>query len=639
LTERVRGNPSPRCADGLLRVDPPDRVQTFRVVGVEASAIEFPPYEGNLSAPVHLTPAFADRYARDLAGAELLFLRLRDGVDGDAFFDRVAAVNPDSPLNVVSVGGDHAATVERSIHLQAVGLGALAALVGFAVAYALGQAFGRQTFLADERDLGSLRALGMTDRQLVGMSLVRSGVTALVGVVLAITCAIAVSPLLPIGLARDAEPEPGIAIDVTVLLFGALAIVLLATTVSAATTARAIARQRRTAAPARVTLVARFAQRLRLPVSAAIGVRNALEPGRGRTAVPVRGAMIATMLAVSVSVASVTLASSIDHLLETPQLFGWSRDAQIGNQGNPPIGQAIADGLEQRREIRSVAVGTITDVGVGTRTVSTFALDDEEGESPIDLLEGRRPRADDEIVLGIETMDQLDLRVGDRVPVVLAGTRVEMTVVGRAVFSTIGNNGQLGRGAQITWSALEHVLPTAPKNVVHVEFAAGTDREALRDDLQEAVAPLTVFGPAPPTELTNFGRVENLPALLAVAMGVLATIVLAHTLLAGVHRRRRDYATLNALGFRNRQTVRAVTIQATTFAVVSLTIGLPLGILIGTRMWSVIADELGVPSVPVAAAATVAVVAVTTLAIANVVAIVPAWVACRTRASTELRTG
>src|SRR5207249_11742164 len=107
----------------------------------------------------------------------------------------------------------------------------------------------------------------------------------------AVVASILASPFMPIGPARIAEPHPGTAANWAVLGLGAVAIVVLLL-VRLAWPAWRLA-----AAPAgvqgtveaagdeRTSRILELATRAGAP-SAAVGVRLALEPGRGRTAVP-----------------------------------------------------------------------------------------------------------------------------------------------------------------------------------------------------------------------------------------------------------------------------------------------------------------------------------------------------------------
>src|SRR5207247_688702 len=118
----------------------------------------------------------------------------------------------------------------------------------------------------------------------------------------AVSLAIAISPLFPLGIARLAEPNPGISMDWRVLGIGAAAVVvtmLLAALPSMwrAAGASGDALGLRRSSASRPSVVAESAQRAGFPASFVVGVRMALERGRGRTQVPVRSALLGATLA------------------------------------------------------------------------------------------------------------------------------------------------------------------------------------------------------------------------------------------------------------------------------------------------------------------------------------------------------
>jgi len=372
-------------------------------------------------------------------------------------------------------------------------------------------------------------------------------------------------------------------------------------------------------------------------VPAAVGVRHALSGGRGRSAVPVRSAILATALTVATLVAAVVYVASADHLLDTRPLYGWSHDAQVGSAGLPAIADAVVAGLSQRDDVVAISSGTVAELQVAGERVSAFALDDQLGAPSPDVLEGRRPRAADEIALGTTTMRRAGVSIGDRVTVRAGDTTTRMTVVGRAVFAKIGDNGQLGRGAQITFAGLSTLVPNPPANVVHVTFAPDSDVAAARHELRVALDAAPMIGPTPPTDVTGFARAESLPTTLGVVMVLVTGAILVHTLVTSVRRRRFEFAVLEVFGFRRRQRALAVSTQATTFVSVALVIGVPLGLLFGRFGWDAIASELGVDSQPRVDAVLVALLALGLVVLANVVAAFPAWLARRSNAAQALR--
>src|SRR5205807_2200725 len=71
----------------------------------------------------------------------------------------------------------------------------------------------------------ALRTLGMTRRERVCVALPRALTVAVGGALVGVLGAVTASPLFPIGVARRAEPSPGVDVDWTVVALGFVAIV------------------------------------------------------------------------------------------------------------------------------------------------------------------------------------------------------------------------------------------------------------------------------------------------------------------------------------------------------------------------------------------------------------------------------
>ena len=138
------------------------------------------------------------------------------------------------------------------------------------------------------------------------------------GALLAALGAMAASPLFPIGVARHAEPSPGLHIDWAVVLLGVIvvtAVVVLISFLAALRITRSTSvvvaaprRRRRITAP-------ELAARVGLAPTATIGLSMAVEPGSGRTAVPVRSAFFGAVVGVVGVTAVIVFASSLNHIV------------------------------------------------------------------------------------------------------------------------------------------------------------------------------------------------------------------------------------------------------------------------------------------------------------------------------------
>jgi ABC-type antimicrobial peptide transport system permease subunit len=91
------------------------------------------------------------------------------------------------------------------------------------------------------------------------------------------------------------------------------------------------------------------------------------------------------------------------------------------------------------------------------------------------------------------------------------------------------------------------------------------------------------------------------------------------------------------LGFVPRQVRVAVAWQATTFISVSLLIGLPLGIAFGRVIWTLFARQLGTLPEPVYPSLALLLIVPAAIVLANLIAVVPAFIAARMKPAVVLR--
>ena len=94
---------------------------------------------------------------------------------------------------------------------------------------------------------------------------------------------------------------------------------------------------------------------------------------------------------------------------------------------------------------------------------------------------------------------------------------------------------------------------------------------------------------------------------------------------------------LKTLGFTRRQVSASVAWQATTFGVVALVVGVPVGIVVGLWAWTTLADDLGTVAEPIVPALALCAGVVLVLVIANLVAFVPGRLAAGLRPASVLR--
>jgi FtsX-like permease family/MacB-like periplasmic core domain len=632
----------------------PGEMRAFRVVGVFASAGDFPPRTlGDGAGFVDFTPAFAAA-SPEFAAQKAMAVRLANSRDDVLAFQRgVERVigNPDirfDDVGTFSVALQHSST-ERAIDVLAVALWVLAALAVAAAALIVGQSLARMAAI-ESFENPRLHALGFTRVQLVGLGVVRGAVPALGGALIAIVIAFGLSPLFPLGLARTAEPDPGVRFDGVAMLGGAAVLVLTVSLLAAVAGWRASRLGREADAPvagAPVSRIGNALARAGLPSTAVTGVRMALETGRGATAVPVRTTLVGAAIGVAAVAGALTFGAALDHLFENPRLYGWNWDVTVGDGYGPDAYEDVVPALAEERTIEAMGAATFGAVEVEGREVFVLATDDVKGSIGPTVIEGRAPTAPDEILLGTETLDQTDASIGDSVAVRFVGTfqgeasgdvpKRDLRVVGRGVLPEQSDIGLDDAGA-VTYEGLRALGPgeDLPRNFFPVEFAAGVDPDDGLADLSDDVGLYTVPLQRP-TDTVNFGRVDAFPLLGAGLFTLTAVAMLTHLLLSSVRRRRRDLALLKTLGFTRRQVSYAVAWQAATLAAAALLIGLPLGIAAGRWAWSITATQLGVAAEPAVPPLALSLVVPIAIGLAILIASVPAWFAARARAAVLLR--
>ena len=630
----------------------PPRFAIVGIVGIVASPGQFPAVGATSNfGSVYVTPAFvrSNGIAPSPADASLLIRLRRGAADRDAFLHHLAAAGL-ARVDIPFVQQVQTAGVQRSIRLESQALWTLSALIALAALAILGQAMRRQTYL-DSTEFPTLRALGMSRVQLVVLGIQRAAIIGVVAACMVVPMAVLLSPLTPIGLARIAEPDPGFAVDALPLVVGVVSVLFL-TILSAAVPAWTAARTATTGsasleADQRPSALVGAVGRVWRSPAAAVGVRMALEPGRGRTAVPVRSAIFGATLSIAALTASLLFATSLGHLLDTPRLSGYTWDVFVAGGGHET--HAAAAAFRADPKIAGYTRGGFTNVRIGRVSLIALTLDGSGPARPV-ITDGAAPAADDEIALGASTMRATHSAIGRTVDLVLDQAQgrpkpVRMRVVGTVIvppnpFVATG----LGEGAAMTVPGYLRIDPSAAKQSGSwpflIRFAPGISRDAglaaVTNDTKGLLNPFIVAAERP-GNVTSLARIADVPVLLSGLLALIAIGTLAHTLVSSTRRRRRDLAILKTLGFVRPQLRGAVAWQATTLAAIALLIGLPAGIAGGRWGWKLFAGQLGVLPDPVVPLATIFVAVPTALALANLVAALPGRAAAWTQPATVLR--
>jgi len=634
---------------GGVNEAPSGPMVALHVVGIEAAESEFPSGTGP-EYELFTTQAFARALNKHIELASVYLVRLRHGT---ADLPRFAADT--NALHLVYVSGQDAAAaaVAASIHPQSVGWWVLAGLAGLAGLAVVGQALGRQSVVESE-EYPTLTALGLPRNQLVLLGNARNLLVALAGAAGAVFVAFALSPLTPVGEARLAEPSPGFAFDPVVLLLGALVTVVVVLVLGIWPAVRAsrvdIGDDPVPTHPS--AIVARIAA-TGAPPSAVIGVRHALERGRGAASVPVATALFGTALAVMALCATAVFGASLSHLTATPALYGTDYQLTFSNMGGADNPTSEVATLEHDRSITAIMVVTGDEVSINGISVAAVTGKAVRGPLLLSTVSGRLPAGNGEIALGTTTMHQVGAHVGSVVHVTLqvptGGTRTAaFRVVGTASFPSEAGLGGLGTGAAFTFADYLNALcspgPTQSRcqstytNESIAVLARVTPGPKGRADINRYISKGSATRATTPISLINFGEAVNFPLIVGLMLALFGVATLMHLLVVSVARRRREIGLLKALGFVNGQVGAAVCWQATTVALVGIIVGVPLGVALGQAVWRAFATNLGAVPVATVPVWLIAALGAGVLVVANLLAIAPALAARSRTAAQFLRT-
>ena len=629
---------------------------SFHVVGLEAAIDEFqagttPLYD------VYTTPAFARSVLPKTTSGFLYLVKLRHGAaDVDAFktYAKSLGIDDFTDLSTPEV------LIANSIHPQAIGWWLLAALAALAGAAVVGQALSR-TRRVESDEFPILQALGLGRSVLVALGMASTLLVGLVGAAGALALAYALSSFAPVGDARLAEPSTGLRFDGPVLLLGALGTVLVVLALGLWPSLRA-ARGRADAVRPHSSAVVGMVGAAGAPPTMVVGVRNALERGRGATSAPVATALLGAALAVAALCGTAVFGSSLSHLDATPSLFGDTYQVIIygtpstSSTASPQADQRqVIRGLERHHGINRITVATGAPITIDGVTVQAAAYAAVRGPPLVETIDGRLPNRAGEIALGSSSMRLVGAHAGAVVPVRFASPTgrartVPFRVVGTAALPTGVGDGEvgLGTGALLTIDGYEQAAcPHGPANNKCVEsirantavLASATRSGSGHVAIEHIISAdgSYVGTPFTPTTLVNFGEAVDFPLILGLILAIFGAATLTHLLVVSVGQRRREMGLLKALGFVSRQVGATVYWQATTVTLVGLVVGVPVGIALGRVIWRAFALNVGVVPEAVVNPWVIVGLGAAVLVGASLLAIGPALAAARARPARLLR--
>jgi hypothetical protein len=622
-----------------------------RIVGVIRSPwfLDSPGGAGGvISSPALFTQHRASMLGTEQAVPVNALLRLAGGPAAiPRFRADLARVTGRSDIDVWNNSVYFGDSVRRVTGYEAACLLAFAVAALAAALFLIGQSVARY-LVPTVTDLQVLQAVGLTRRQGAAAAVAAPLLAAAAGTSLGVAAAIVASRWMPIGAAALAEPHPGLNADWRVLGAGWAGVPLLIGAGAAAVAARALSARRRDAG-ARRSLVAAAATRAGLPVPLVIGTRFALEPGRGRRAVPVRPAVLGAVAGVLGVLAAFTFAAGVSDAAANPARFGqtlqlgafFGFNGMDGGHVERALRAAAAD-----RDVTGVDDARIAGAQSGQYSVESYTYAPVRGKRlPVVLLSGRMPAARDEIVLAPVSARDLRAQPGSVIRLAGGGSPLAERVTGIG-FVPVGPHNGYADGAWLTPAGYDRLFAGAhfrfKYHTAAVSLRPGASVPAVARRLHAAAAAAGDRGLAftPPDPLPDVRAIQDLQALpvaLSAFLAILAIAAVAYALSAAVRRRGHELAVLRALGLTRRQVRLAVAAQGTVLALAGLAFGIPLGLTVGRVIWRVVAGFTPLAYHSPVAPWALLLIGPVALVVVNVTAAWPQWRAARLRVGQALR--
>ncbi len=226
----------------------------------------------------------------------------------------------------------------------------------------------------------------------------------------------------------------------------------------------------------------------------------------------------------------------------------------------------------------------VDDIGMGAAPAGAAWTDVAE-LNPFDLVAGRGPRTDDEVVVDRSLADEVGLEPGDRTTVLTGSGPVDARVVGVATFGAADNRAG-NRTVLFTPDAAQRVLGRdGTVDSIAVEAVDGVSQAELAKNLRTALGGdlETITGAALTEENRNrsnedvefFGIFMQVFAVVALLVGA---FIINNTFAILVAQRTKELALLRAIGASGRQVRRSVTVEAAVVGASASGLGLVAGV-------------------------------------------------------------
>jgi putative ABC transport system permease protein len=499
--------------------------------------------------------------------------------------------------------------------------------------------------LAQQRDLGILKAVGFTPRQVTRTLVLEYLLVGAVGTALGLGLVVLLAPRLLerlVGTVGVIVP-PQYSLPLVVLVILAILLVI---GVSAGLPAWKAGRMRTAdvirpggAAPGRgLTRLAGLLLSGGMPAISALGLRGVM----GR---PLRALLVWLTLLVGIMTAifALGMTATIDRYSHDTALTGVFADMYI--QPGLYDGQATQQLVASQPQIAyyyssDQRAGQVAG-GVGRMSVIFSTGDTRRVAATLSSGRWHSPTAD-ELVLGDQAMQHFHLRLGDQIPLTFdLGTGQPVTITYTVVGSLFATQTADEAYAALNSLSAHAALPAdeLTRTGYEVTLRPGVSANGFAQILQqlsEGRVGVKVYDLSPPLAVT---QAVGIMVLVSALLMVVAAVGILNAMLLSTRERARELGTLKAIGLTPGQVVRSVVEGALALGALALLVGIPLGLVLTAHGLQALVDgEGGLPHFQMGVNwPAIALLVPATLVVAALGAYLPARWAARVPVSTTLR--
>jgi len=318
--------------------------------------------------------------------------------------------------------------------------------------------------------------------------------------------------------------------------------------------------------------------------AARIAAANTVRNPR-RTAATSTALLIGVTLVVMMSTGAASARTTMDRELDDSYPVDLVVDGSLGDGTVHMDANAVRSALDGVHGVRTVVDVRTTTVQLGDYTVEVAAADAGDMASVVrdtSLLDGL---ADGTLLLPSWAKDQ-SLPTGDvTVAPITYDADGQPTVGSTSIPLTAQSTDLGGRLALVTSATLDKIAPDAPVSTLWVALDPSADPGKVLQEVQNALPDGGLAITSAAAQRVSNDRVVDsalgiVIGLLAVAV-VIALIGVANTLSLSVLERRRESATLRAIGLSRRQLRWMLAVEGMLIAGVGALLGAGLGLLYG----------------------------------------------------------